>query len=153
MIEDVPAAPVAAAVALSVVIIAFAACSHDSPVAPAQAATQAAACSYVVSAQALDFSGVYPTGIQVSPAGGRFQVYVNTATGCQWTTFTSDAWIRPAGSTNGDGTGVVVMNVDSLPSTTGRHGAVTVSWSSGSVSIAVDQFGCDVTQSVNLSPE
>jgi hypothetical protein len=118
--------------------VAIAACSHDSPVAPATAA----ACAYVVS----------PTAIPIPPVGGTFQVSVNAnaaAGGCLWTASTSAAWIRLVGATSGQGAGVVAIAVDGAAAA--RQGTVTVSWAGGNQSIAVTQ--CNVTQTVNLSPE
>jgi hypothetical protein len=85
-------------------------------------------------------------------AGGTFQVAITTASQCQWTVSTREAWIRPVGAASGQGAGAVVMAVDSTLEA-GRHGAVTVSWTDGNVSVGVDQ-GCLLQATVvNLTAE
>jgi len=123
-----------AAAGAACLAVAIAACSHESPVAPA------AGCTYVVT----------PTMVQVTTAGRLVEISVNTGAACQWTISTSDAWIRLEGATSRQGAAVFVMNV--LMGTTEQRGSVTVSWPGGSQSITVTQ-SCSVTQTVNLSPE
>src|SRR6185369_6717332 len=133
-----------AAAAALCLAMAPAACSHASPVAPAQTSATGA-CSYLVS----------PIGVQMVDAGGTFQVSINpdAANECLWTVSASDAWITPVGTASGQGAGVVVMEVASLPSTVQvRNGLVTVGWTGGSKLIAVRQ-GCPVTSPVNVSAE
>src|SRR5580765_464586 len=123
------------------IAIAAAACSHESPAAASAAPTQPA-CTYLVSPS---------SGVSLSVAGGTFEVSVTTASGCQWTASTADAWIHPVGTSTVRGAGVVVMSVDSTPMS-GRRGTATVSWSGGSQSIDVSQ-GCALLRTENVSPE
>jgi hypothetical protein len=125
-----------AATGAACLAIAAAACSHESPVAPAPAP----GCTYVVT----------PTMVQVTTQTHDIEVSVNTGAGCQWTVSTSENWILLRGATSRQGPDVFVMHV--LLSTTERRGTVTVSWASGNQSITVTQ-SCSVTQTVNLSPE
>jgi hypothetical protein len=115
----------------------LAACSHESPVGQSPVAS---GCTYSVG----------HTMVKVTTLGGEVGIVVGTGAGCQWTVSTSDAWLRLVGATSRQGTDVFVINVAS--SATERHGTVTVSWAGGSQSITVTQ-SCDVTQTMNLSPE
>lgn len=128
-----------AAAGASCLAVAIAACSRESPVAPA---TATGACAYVVG----------PTTEGISTVGGTFQVFVTTtpASGCQWTVSTLEAWMHLVGATSGQGTGIATIAVDGAATT--RQGTVTVSWARGSQSIAVTQ-SCDVTQTLNLPAE
>jgi hypothetical protein len=130
--------------ALCLAIVAIAACSQESPVAPAM---RAAACGYTVS----------PAEAKTSVAGSTFQVCVSVASGadsgCQWTVSTSDPWIHHVTTATAQAAGDFTMAVDAIPwYSGGRHGTATVSWPGGSQSIDVMQ-GCSVTHSENLSPE
>jgi hypothetical protein len=88
--------------------------------------------------------------VQVTTLGREVPIFVVTGAGCQWTVSTSDAWLRLVGATSRQGTDVFLINV--ALGTTERRGTVTVSWVGGSQSIIVTQ-SCDVTQTMNLSPE
>jgi hypothetical protein len=89
--------------------------------------------------------------VGVPLSAGTLQISVATGAGCLWTASTSDAWIDLAGTSGGQGTGAIAIAVRA--SLTPRHGTVTVSWSGGNQPIDVDQAGCNVAQTVTLSPE
>jgi hypothetical protein len=112
------------------VVIAAAACSNDSPVAPA-----------------VCMPTVTPATLSVGSGGGTATMTVSNAVACVWNARSNDTFIVVTAGTAGNGNGSVTVSVSANPGAA-RTGSVTI----GGTAVAVVQDGApSATLAVNLA--
>jgi hypothetical protein len=94
-----------------------------------QSASPTPACSYFLS----------PTSVTAPHAGGPYSASITRTQGdCGWTASSSASWVTVS-TASGTGSGALSYSVAANSGGTSRSATVTLSWSTGSTSIAVTQ--------------